>query len=60
VFSRAHLLRTVWGFAVASPRTVDVHVTRLRAKLATPVVRTVRGVGYRLEDAAAITLVGAD
>lgn len=57
VFSREHLLRTVWGYEIAGPRTVDVHIRRLRSKLDTPVVRTVYGVGYRLSDQAAITLV---
>jgi hypothetical protein len=51
VFSRAELLRYVWGYEhVVGGRTVDVHVKRLRAKLGDdPEVRidTVRGVGYR-------------
>src|SRR5664279_3256264 len=48
VFERAGLLSSVWGYSVgAGPRTVDVHVAALRAKLgdASP-IRTVRGVGY--------------
>jgi DNA-binding response OmpR family regulator len=53
VFSRAELLRAVWGYrASGSTRTVDTHASRLRAKLgATPGERwivTVWGVGYRL------------
>jgi DNA-binding response OmpR family regulator len=50
VFSRRQLLESVWGYTHASPRTVDVHVRRLRAKLGerSPVT-TVRGVGYRLD-----------
>jgi DNA-binding response OmpR family regulator len=57
VFSREHLLRRVWGYEIAGPRTVDVHIRRLRRKLDAPVVRTVYGVGYRLADEATITLV---
>ncbi len=57
VFTRDHLLRSVWGYAIAGPRTVDVHIRRLRGKLETPVVRTIYGVGYRLADEAPITLV---
>ncbi|MDP4013396.1 MAG: response regulator transcription factor [Candidatus Nanopelagicales bacterium] len=48
VFSREQLLSQVWGYeAMASTRTVDVHVAQVRAKLgsASP-IRTVRGVGY--------------
>jgi two-component system phosphate regulon response regulator PhoB len=51
VQTRTHLLQTVWQ---AQPdiqtRTVDMHVQRLRTKLAKAGVwvETVRGVGYRL------------
>ena len=51
VFSRAKLLREVWGYDFyGGTRTVDVHVRRLRAKLGPEhehLVETVRGVGYR-------------
>jgi DNA-binding response OmpR family regulator len=48
VFERAGLLSSVWGYSAgAGPRTVDVHVAALRAKLgAASPIRTVRGVGY--------------
>ncbi|WP_233153307.1 winged helix-turn-helix domain-containing protein [Kineosporia sp. R_H_3] len=52
VLTREHLLATVWGHADprwTGPRTVDVHVARLRRKLGghgRP-LQTVRGVGYR-------------
>jgi Transcriptional regulatory protein, C terminal len=52
VFTRAQLLASVWelpqpGFA--PPRTVDVHVARLRRKLGThaSALQSLRGVGYR-------------
>jgi DNA-binding response OmpR family regulator len=51
VFSREQLLSEVWGYAaMASMRTVDVHIAQLRGKLgeASP-IRTVRGVGYSVE-----------
>jgi two-component system, OmpR family, response regulator len=53
VFTRDQLLSQVWGYGwVGGSRTVDVHVRRLRSKLGEerPVVRTVHGIGYRLED----------
>jgi two-component system OmpR family response regulator len=53
VFSREQLLSQVWGYGwVGGSRTVDVHVRRLRVKLGQgrPVVRTVHGIGYRLDD----------
>jgi len=56
VFGREELLDLVWGEdGFVEPRTVDVHVARLRAKftaarLAIPAVETVRGVGYRFRE----------
>ncbi len=56
-YTRRQLLDRVWGPGhLGDPRTVDVHVRWLRAKLepapATPVhLVTVRGVGYRLDPA---------
>ena len=55
VFSRDHLLETVWGYEYAGDsRTVDVHIRWLRQKLegnpAEPEhIKTVRGVGYKFE-----------
>lgn len=50
VFTRHQLLHEVWGYAYfGSPRTVDVHIRRLRAKLGTEnesLIGTVRQVGY--------------
>ncbi|MFK4247194.1 winged helix-turn-helix domain-containing protein [Micromonospora chokoriensis] len=57
VFTRLQLLSSVWGYEHAVARTVDVHVRRLRAKLAgSEVVTTVYGVGYRLADEARISV----
>jgi two-component system, OmpR family, response regulator MtrA len=58
VFTRDQLLERVWGFSRGGPRTVDVHVRRLRAKLPDrPLVLTLRGVGYRLADDANVRVV---
>jgi DNA-binding response OmpR family regulator len=58
VFSRGQLLAHVWGHTHTTSRTVDVHVSRLRTKLDDPdVVTTVYGLGYRLADGAAVTVV---
>lgn len=53
VHQRAVLMNHVWGTGqFASPRTVDVHVRRIRLKLRAdrPLIATVRGVGYRITD----------
>jgi len=58
VFGREELLDLVWGQdGFVEPRTVDVHVARLRAKFTAarapvPAIETVRGVGYRFRDPA--------
>jgi two-component system alkaline phosphatase synthesis response regulator PhoP len=57
VFGRDVLLDLVWGRdGFVEPRTVDVHLARLRAKflaarLPEPGIETVRGVGYRFREA---------
>jgi two-component system alkaline phosphatase synthesis response regulator PhoP/two-component system response regulator ResD len=51
VWSRDDLLSSVWGTDFpGETRTVDVHVSELRRKLAGdgPAIETVKGVGYRL------------
>ncbi len=59
VFGRGELLDLVWGRdGFVEPRTVDVHLARLRAKFSAakvplPAIDTVRGVGYRLKDGGA-------
>jgi DNA-binding response OmpR family regulator len=49
--TRPELLERVWNYeAIASDRTVDVHVRRLRRKLADVLqLTTVRGYGYRFD-----------
>ena len=50
VLSREYLLEKVWGYEyIGETRTVDVHVRRLRQKLAAAAkyVQTIKGVGYK-------------
>ena len=52
VYTRDQLLESIWGIDFAGEtRTVDVHIGTLRTKLDAcgEYIRTVRGVGYRLE-----------
>jgi two-component system OmpR family response regulator len=50
VCSRERLLAEVWGYSFdPGSNVVDVYVGRLRAKLGSDLIETVRGVGYRLE-----------
>jgi DNA-binding response OmpR family regulator len=58
VFDRQNLLDLVWGPDVyVDPRTIDVHIRRLRTAIerdqAVPqAIVTVRGVGYKFIDSA--------
>jgi DNA-binding response OmpR family regulator len=50
VCSREELLSEVWGYSFdPSTNIVDVYVGRLRHKMDTDLIRTVRNVGYELE-----------
>ena len=54
VFSRERLLDSVWGMdSEIEPRTVDVHIRRLRKAInlegLPDIVRTVRSAGYALD-----------
>lgn len=54
VFDRDTLLREIWGYDfTGESRTVDVHIRTLRAKLGEcgSIIRTIRGIGYKVGDA---------
>lgn len=49
VFTREEILDKVWGTDFFGEfRTVDVHVSKIREKLGESIIKTVRGVGYKL------------
>ncbi|HUA62106.1 MAG TPA: response regulator transcription factor [Verrucomicrobiae bacterium] len=55
-YSREQLLDSVWGEQYVTPRTVDVHIRRLREQIEEQPenprhLTTVRGFGYRFEEA---------
>jgi len=48
VFERDVILTTVWGKdIVVGDRTIDVHVRKLREKIGSHYIQTVKGVGYK-------------
>ncbi|MCA1750832.1 MAG: response regulator transcription factor [Cryomorphaceae bacterium] len=50
VFSRKEIKETVWGDPDgARNRTIDVHITNLRAKIGSDFIRTYKGVGYSFD-----------
>ncbi|WP_031463386.1 response regulator transcription factor [Paenibacillus polymyxa] len=53
-FTRDHLIEQIWGYDYeGDERTVDVHIKRLRERFPEAIhsfaIRTIRGLGYRLE-----------
>ena len=51
VLSRDSLLNTAWDYDYFGDlRVVDVHIKNLRKKLNLPYIKTVKGVGYKIDD----------
>ncbi len=54
ILSREHIMNHVWGYnSQVEPRTIDVHINRLRTALKEnedeiPLIRTIRSAGYSL------------
>ncbi|MEY4532839.1 MAG: hypothetical protein RI926_608 [Actinomycetota bacterium] len=62
--SREEIIKALWRedeLDIPNERTIDVHVRRLRSKLGRfeDIVRTVRGVGYRYDNHADVTVMHA-
>lgn len=50
VFTREEMFQKVWGYTVPiASRTIDVHISKLREKLGERYIKTLKGVGYKLE-----------
>ena len=53
VLQREQIMESVWGFTYAGEsRTIDMHIKSLRQKLGEggQIIKTIRGVGYRLDE----------
>lgn len=49
VFQRQEILSKIWGSdVIVGDRTIDVHIRKLREKLGDHMIRTVKGIGYKL------------
>lgn len=50
VFTREEMFQKVWGYTVPiASRTIDVHISKLREKVGERYIKTLKGVGYKLE-----------
>lgn len=51
VVTREEIFSAVWGEnVVVGDRTIDVHIRRIREKLGTDSIRTIKGVGYKFDE----------
>lgn len=51
VFTREHILSSVWGEdVVVGDRTIDVHIRKLREKIGSHHIKTIKGVGYKFKE----------
>ena len=51
VYNRDVIMDEVWGEeTIVGPRTIDVHIRKLREKIGEHYIRTIKGVGYTFED----------
>lgn len=50
VFKRDEILSKIWGHEViVGNRTIDVHIRKLREKLSDDIIKTIKGIGYKLD-----------
>ena len=51
VLTREQLLNTIWGTDLfVGDRTIDVHIKRIRNKVGSSIIKTIKGVGYKLSE----------
>jgi len=51
VFPREEIMDRIWGNdVVVGDRTIDVHIRKLREKLGSDKIKTIKGVGYKFEE----------
>ena len=49
VFTRAEIIDSVWKDTVVGDRTIDVHIRKIREKIGSHHIKTIKGVGYKLD-----------
>ena len=51
LFTREEIFNKVWGVELMiGDRTIDVHIRKLREKIGNSTIKTVKGVGYKIND----------
>lgn len=49
VFGREEIYRKIWGSnVIVGNRTIDVHISKLREKVGSEIIKTIKGIGYKV------------
>lgn len=50
VFSRDEIYSKIWGHdVIVGQRTIDVHIRKMREKIGEDIIKTIKGVGYKID-----------
>ena len=49
VFSRNEIITQIWKDAIVGDRTIDVHIRKIREKIGSPHIKTIKGIGYKFD-----------
>ncbi len=50
VFSRQEIFNHIWGSdVIVTERTIDVHIRKLREKIGSDYIKTIKGIGYKFD-----------
>ena len=49
VFSREEIIAKVWNETIVGDRTIDVHVRKIREKIGSQHIKTIKGIGYKFD-----------
>ena len=49
VFTREEIISEIWKDAIVGDRTIDVHIRKIREKIGSKHIKTVKGIGYKFD-----------
>ena len=49
VFTRDEIIEAVWKDSIVGDRTIDVHIRKIREKIGSKHIKTIKGVGYKFD-----------
>ena len=49
VFTREEIISTIWKDTVVGDRTIDVHIRKIREKIGSQHIKTIKGIGYKFD-----------